>query len=132
MNALRIAPIVAALACAMSAAPALAQESGTRQELKRADLEGAPGMEVIASISEYQPGEILGRHFHHGIESAYVLQGSVVQAPGQEPGPLPTGAAILFERNQQHAGFKIVGDTPLKIYAVHTVDKGKPLYDWVK
>ena len=33
---------------------ALAAESGNRKELKRVDLSGAPGMEVIASMSEYK------------------------------------------------------------------------------
>jgi hypothetical protein len=28
-----------------------------------------------------------------------------------------------------HAGFKVVGDKPLKIVTVHIVDKGAPLYD---
>ncbi len=30
----------------------------------------------------------------------------------------------------QYGGFKVVGDTPLKLFTVHIVDKGKPLYDY--
>ena len=112
--------------------PTHAQESSARKELKRVDLSGAPGMEVVSSISEYKPGEVLGLHFHHGVEAGYALQGAMVQAPGKEPMMLPTGAPVMNLRDVVHGGFKIVGDTPLKLFTVHIVDKGKPLYDWVK
>ncbi len=89
-------------------------------------------MEVISSISEYKPGEELGRHFHHGIETGYVLQGATVQSPGKEPMMIPTGAPIMNLRDVPHGGFRVVGDMSLKLFTVHIVDKGRPLYDWVK
>jgi quercetin dioxygenase-like cupin family protein len=107
-------------------------DSAQRVEQKRADLSGAPGMEVIASVAEYKPGDSIGLHIHHGIEAAYVLQGASVQLPGKDPMALPTGATLLNLRDVQHAGFKIVGDTSLKLFTVHVVDKGKPLYDYAK
>ena len=107
-------------------------DSAQRVEQKRADLSGAPGMEVIASTSEYKPGEGIDLHLHHGIEAAYVVQGAAIQAPGQPPGQLPTGASLLNLRDVKHGGFKIIGDTPLKLFTVHIVDKGKPLYDYSK
>jgi len=103
-----------------------------RRELKRADLSGAPGMEVITSISEYKTGEEIPRHRHHGIETGYVLQGTMVQAPGQAPTMMESGTAIMNLRDVPHAGFKVVGQQPLKLFTVHIVDKGKPLYEWVK
>ena len=60
-------------------------DSPQRVEQKRADLSGAPGMEVIASVGEYKPGESIELHIHHGIEAAYVVQGAMVQAPGRDP-----------------------------------------------
>jgi hypothetical protein len=41
----------------------------SRVELKRADL-SAPGanMEVVLSVTEYQPGDFIARHIHHGEE----------------------------------------------------------------
>jgi hypothetical protein len=105
-------------------------DSPQRVEQKRADLSGAPGMEVIASIGEYKNGESIDLHVHHGIEVAYVVQGASVQVPGQAPMMLPTGASLLNLRDVKHGGFKVVGDTPLKLYTVHVVDKGKPLYDY--
>jgi quercetin dioxygenase-like cupin family protein len=105
-------------------------DSPQRIEQKRSDLTGAPGMEVIASIGEYKPGESIELHIHHGIEAAYVVQGATVQLPGKDPMPLPTGATSLNLRDIKHGGFKVVGDTSLKLFTVHIVDKGKPLYDY--
>lgn len=107
-------------------------DSPARMEMKRADLSGAPGMEVITSIGEYKKGDVIPRHLHHGVETGYVLQGSTVQLPGKEPMMIKTGDPIMNLRDAPHAGFTVVGDQPLKLLTVHIVDKGKPLYDWVK
>jgi quercetin dioxygenase-like cupin family protein len=103
-----------------------------RQELKRADLTTSPEMEVITSISEFKKGETIPRHYHHGIETGYVLQGTMVQLPGRAPTMMQTGSTIMNLREVPHAGFTVVGDQSLKILTVHIVDKGKPLYEWVK
>lgn len=103
-----------------------------RVEKKRTDLSGAPDMEVIASVIELKTGESSDLHVHHGVEAFYVLQGAMVQSPGKDPAMLPTGLAAMNLRDVPHAGFKVVGDTPLKLFTVHIVDKGKPLYDYVK
>lgn len=107
-------------------------DSPQRMEQKRADLTGAPGMEVIASTGEYKTGESIDLHIHHGIEAAYVVQGTTVQAAGKPPMMLPTGATLMNLRDVKHGGFKVVGETPLKLFTVHIVDKGKPLYDYTK
>jgi quercetin dioxygenase-like cupin family protein len=107
-------------------------DSTQRVEQKRADLSGAPGMEVIVSTSEYKTGEAIDLHIHHGIEAAYVVQGASVQSPGKDPMPLPTGASLLNLRDVKHGGFKVVSETPLRLFTVHIVDKGKPLYDYGK
>ncbi len=109
-----------------------ANDSPQRIEQKRSDLTGAPGMEVIASIGEYKKGEAIDLHLHHGIEAAYVVQGASVQVPGKDPITLATGATLLNLRDVKHGGFKVVSDAPLKLFTVHVVDKGKPLYDYSK
>ena len=108
-----------------------AQEAPARQELRRADLSGAPGMEVVLSITVLKPGDDVGAHLHHGIETGYVLEGGMMQTAGQAPVALATGTSILNLRDVPHGGFKVVGDKPIKLLTVHIVDKGKPLYDWV-
>jgi quercetin dioxygenase-like cupin family protein len=113
----------------LPAAAAAQLDSPNRKELKRVDLAGAPGMEVVNSTTEYMPGDEIKLHIHHGVESGFVVQGSMVQVAGKDPMPLPTGAAIMNLRDVPHGGFKVVGDKPLILFTVHIVDKGKPLYD---
>jgi len=112
--------------------PAFAQQGVKRTVLHQADLSGAPGMEIVSSIVETQPGASTYRHFHNGIEAGRVLEGGMVQYPGKEPQMMETGASIFNLRGVYHSGFKNVGDKPIKIYTVHVVDKGKPLYDGVE
>lgn len=102
-----------------------------RQELRRAELAVSPAMEVITSISEIRKGETIPRHSHHGVETGYVLQGSMVQLPGQAPTMMQTGSSFINARDVPHAGFTVVGDQPLRLLTVHVVDKSKPLYEWV-
>lgn len=111
---------------------ASAQDLPQRKEWKRADLSGAPGMEVIVSVSEYKPGEGIPLHFHHGIETSYVIEGGMVQAPGQPAIAVQPGAPGMNLRDVPHGGFTVVGDKTIKFYTVHIVDKGKPLYDMTK
>jgi quercetin dioxygenase-like cupin family protein len=117
---------------AMFASVAPAQDSAARKELKRADLSGAAGMEVIASITELKPGDEFPRHLHHGVEAGYVVQGGMIQNPGQAPTMLATGSPIFNLRDAPHAGYKVIGPGNIILYTTHVVDKGKPLYDWVK
>ncbi len=102
---------------------ALAQ---TRTELKRADLTGT-NMEVIVMMVEFQPGETIARHTHHGEEAVYVLQGATLVAADGKEIQFPTGASIVNQRDVPHGGFKIAGDKSLKLLNVFVVDKGKPL-----
>ena len=101
-----------------------------RTEQKRADLSGAPGMEVIASIVEIKPGESTELHTHHGIETAYLIQGGEVATPSNPRVSLPTGATLMGSRGVKHGAFKNIGDAPLRFFVVHVVDKGRPLYDF--
>jgi hypothetical protein len=63
------------------------------------------------------------------VEAAYIVQGARVQVPGKDPLTLATGGSLLNLRDVKHGGFTVVGDTSLKLFTVHVVDKGKPLYD---
>ncbi|HXW65905.1 MAG TPA: AraC family ligand binding domain-containing protein [Burkholderiaceae bacterium] len=107
-------------------------DSPQRMEKMRTDLSGASGMEVIVSQAEYKPGDKLGRHFHHGVEVLYVIQGAQVQAPGKEPQTLATGSSAVNLRDIKHAGWTVIGDSSLKLFTVHVVDKGKPLYEYAE
>jgi quercetin dioxygenase-like cupin family protein len=105
-----------------------AQDSPQRKEMKRANLTGT-NMEVILSTAEYQPGESIPLHIHHGEEAFYVLQGGTVELANGKQIELKTGSGSINARDVPHAGFKVVGDKPIKFLTVHIVDKGAPLYD---
>lgn len=105
-------------------------DSNQRIEKHRVDLSGAPNMEVIVSVADYQPGEEVTLHSHHGVEAMYVIQGAAILASGNTPSSLKTGATGVNLRDVLHAGFRVTGDTPLKLFTVHVVDKDQPLYEF--
>ena len=127
----KIRTLIVSAAVAMACVSlAYAQDLGSkdRKELKRADMTGT-NMEVILSVTEYQPGESIARHIHHGEEAFYVLEGATVELPNGKKLELATGSGNINKREVPHAGFKVVGDKPLKLVTVHIVDKGSTLYD---
>jgi quercetin dioxygenase-like cupin family protein len=121
--------LLAATAILALSAPLMAQDIPQRAELKRTDLTGAPGMEVINSIVTIEPGQSVGPHFHHGVESLYVIEGTMVQYGGKEPVMMASGTSNFNLREAMHGNLKVVGPKALKIFTVHIVDKGRPLYD---
>lgn len=133
MQPARLAAVLLVLALASAGwADTLQSDLPQRQQLERADLTTSTDMQVITSLTELHKGETLPRHYHHGIETGYVLQGTMVQLPGQAPIMLQTGSAIMNLRDVPHGGFTVVGEQPLKLLTVHVVDKSRPLYEWVK
>ncbi len=131
MRATRSAVVLSVCALLATAwADTMRSDLPQRQELKRADL--SSDMEVITSISEIRKGETIARHSHHGIETGYVLQGSMVQLPGQAPTMMQTGSSFMNPRDVPHAGFTVVGDQPLRLLTVHVVDRNKALYEWTR
>jgi len=108
---------------------AVAQDSAGSQELRRADLSGAPNMEVILSVTELKPGDVISEHLHHGIEAGYIVEGGTVEQAGKPPITFATGTPIMNLRDVLHGGYKVIGDKTIRLVTVHIVDKGKPLYD---
>jgi quercetin dioxygenase-like cupin family protein len=82
---------------------------------------------VIMGILEAPPGAVLPKHFHNGEEAFYVLEGAMTEMPGQAPSERVQGTGGINVREVPHAGYKVVGNKPLKLLTVHVVDKGKPL-----
>jgi quercetin dioxygenase-like cupin family protein len=106
---------------------ALAQQPAIKRTiLQRADDPGSTSYEAIMGISEIPPGGTSGKHRHHGVELAYVLDGSVVlQHEGQAPVTVKAGETIKNEA-EVHVATN-TGTKPVKILAVYLVEKGKPL-----
>jgi quercetin dioxygenase-like cupin family protein len=111
--------LVATGAEAQTAAPAF-----QRVMLKQIDGP-AEGYTTILMRVDVEPGALIARHTHPGIETGYLLSGAgtltVQKTPLQlSPGDsyqVPTGAPHLLQN----------GNAPSKILASFTVEKGKPL-----
>jgi hypothetical protein len=122
---------LAVASCSLSFAFGIAT-SATAQELKRTelsrtDLTGVDGKEVVVSMLEAPAGSTSVRHFHHGDEVLYVLDGAMIQVPGQEPQARMTRSVGYNKREIPHAGYKLIGGKPLKLLSIYIVGKGKPL-----
>jgi quercetin dioxygenase-like cupin family protein len=117
--------VVAALFVVFTLPAAFADEP-KRTVLKRADLTGT-NMEIIVSVLEVPPGVSIAKHTHPGEEAVYVLEGATLQFPDGREVSRPAGEAGVNVRDVPHAGYKVVGDKPLKLLTVHIVDKGKPM-----
>lgn len=116
----------------ISNSPSHAVENDKTAGHKHNNLDSGSAMEVVSGIEEYKQGEKIPAHFHHGVETIYVIQGSTVKTETGETRQIPTGAQIVNLRNVMHAGYTVMGETSFKFYAVRIVDKGKPLFDSTK
>ncbi len=101
-------------------------EEPKRTVLKRADLTGT-NMEIVISALEVPPGVSIAKHSHPGEEAVYVLEGATLQFPDGREVSRPAGEAGVNVLDVPHAGYKVVGDKPLRLLTVHFVDKGKPM-----
>ncbi|MEM7173122.1 MAG: cupin domain-containing protein [Pseudomonadota bacterium] len=111
---------------------ARATELIERTELKRADLTGEDGKEVVVLRVVLHPGATLPRHKHPGDEFAYIAVGGTVETgDGREIEFVP-GQVLHFPRDTAHGGFTVTGDTPLEAVATYIVDKGVPLVELVE
>jgi quercetin dioxygenase-like cupin family protein len=109
-----------------------AQQEIKRNVLQHADLTGTATTEVYMTLIDAPPGSSFAPHVHHGDEFTYVMEGAVdLDVAGQPSKTVKAGDTIHVTRETVHGG-KVAGNTPLKLLAVHIVDKGKPLVDPVK
>ena len=111
----------------LSAAPEI-----TRNVLQHADLTGSSTTEVYMTMIEAPPGAAFAPHIHHGDEFTYVMEGALdLDIAGQGTKSVKAGDTIHVNRDTVHGG-KVASATPVKLLAVHIVDKGKPLAEPVK
>ena len=86
----------------------------------------AAGYETLVVLVESDPGFTIAKHTHPGIESTYVMEGSLVlQVAGQADHTLKQGEAFQVPPETVHGG--LTGPTPIKLLANYIVEKGKPL-----
>jgi quercetin dioxygenase-like cupin family protein len=98
----------------------------TRKVLSQMDGP-APGYMTLIAEVEIEPGVLVARHTHPGIESGYVVEGGIELAvQGQPTRALKPGDGFQIPAQTPHAGGKN-GDKKTKIVSTYVVEKGKPL-----
>lgn len=105
-----------------------AQQPGIKRAmLMKKELAGIEGKEAFMGTAELAPGVAAGKHYHHGHELGYVLEGSgVLEVEGQPPIAFKAGDTYHIEANKPHDA-RNTGTTPAKVLAIWLVEKGKPL-----
>jgi quercetin dioxygenase-like cupin family protein len=87
----------------------------------------APGYVTITAEVEIEPGVMVGRHTHPGIETGYVVEGNIdLPVEGRPTVSLRPGDGYQIPPNTPHAGVKN-GPKMTKITSTYIVEKGKPL-----
>ena len=97
------------LGCAMTASAHLAplvlpeRDPGSNEVLK-ASLESAEGIEVIISDVVIPPGAEVPRHYHPGEEFVYVIEGSAIHVEeGQDDRVLKAGDGYVIRKERIHS-----------------------------
>jgi quercetin dioxygenase-like cupin family protein len=107
-------------------APPAATPGVTRKILSQTDGP-TPGYITLIVDIEIEPGIMIGRHTHPGVESAYMLDGGFdLPIEGQPTRTFKPGDAVVIPPNTPHAGGKN-GDKKSHIISTYIVEKGKPL-----
>jgi quercetin dioxygenase-like cupin family protein len=119
------AGLVATGASAQTAPPA-ATPGITRKILSQTDGP-TPGYVTILAEATVDAGNVVGRHTHPGIESGYVLEGSIeVPIEGRPTRIMQPGDSFQIPAGTPHAGGK-VSAMKVRILSTYVVEKGKPL-----
>jgi quercetin dioxygenase-like cupin family protein len=116
--------------CAISgfvATDASAQTPGFRRKIL-SQMDGpTPGYVTIVVEAEVDPGVVVPRHTHPGIESAYMLEGELeLPIQGQQTRTYKVGDFYQVPPETPHAG-GTAGDKKVRFTSTYVVEKGKPL-----
>lgn len=85
-----------------------------------------PGYETIEARVEAEPGSVIAKHTHFGIETSYIVEGSLeLEIVGQGTKTYTKGEAFQVAAGAVHGGK--VGSSPIVLAGVYVVEKGKPL-----
>jgi quercetin dioxygenase-like cupin family protein len=109
--------------------PIVAQQPATpfnRTVLQKVEVPGSTNMEAVTGLAEIMPNVNIGRHTHVGVETGYVIEGTLtLLVDGKPPIALKQGDSYQVPVNAIHDAKS--GDTGAKVLAVYIVEKGKPL-----
>ncbi len=121
------------LAVGLASFVAVAQTSGIKRTLmQRVDLQGHEAKECVLGAAEIPAGGSAGKHFHHGIEVGYVVEGeSEILVDGEAPKKVRAGESYVIPAQRPHDA-RNTGTGIVKVVATYVVEKGKPLAEPVK
>lgn len=103
-----------------------AQQTGIKRTVLMKNDLTAQGREGVMGHAEIPAGMAAGRHFHHGEEMGYVLEGeAVLEVEGKAAQTLKPGDTYFIEAGKAH-DVKVIGTVAAKALAVYIVEKGKP------
>ena len=118
--------------CAITgfAATAAEAQSAATPGLKRTILSRVDGpvegYETIVVAVEIEPGALVARHTHPGVESSYVIEGlTELSMDGAAPLKVGPGQSFQIPVARPHSAKNF--DQPTKLAATYVVEKGKPL-----
>ena len=123
-------------ACALCAASgfaatgAQAQNAAAASGVKRTILQQidgpAEGWVTLIVEAEIEPGALVARHTHPGIESTYILEGSAeLSIDGEAPRTIGAGGSFQIPTGRPHGAKN--GAAKTRLVSNYIVEKGKPL-----
>lgn len=102
------------------------QTSGLKRTLLNRVDGPAAGYETIEARVDIPPGSVIARHTHPGVETSYVVEGSIMlDVQGVGPKTYAAGQGFQVPTGVPHGGKS--GDAPSVLIGVYVVEKGKPL-----
>lgn len=116
----------------MAMRPLWAHSVGTRPKgVTRTDLQqhniSIPGHETVQNKVDFEPGSQFPRHFHHGEEIIYVLEGLLeYQLDGEPPKLLGAGDVLFVPAGKVHS-VRNVGNCKGSELGTYILESGKPL-----
>ena len=83
---------------------------------------------TVTAIAEIEPGVTAARHFHPGIESAYILEGECdLRVEGQPERRVAAGDSFQVVNATPHDLSNVSSDKPLRILSTYIIERDKPL-----
>jgi quercetin dioxygenase-like cupin family protein len=102
-----------------------------RTILSKVEVPGA-NYDVITALVEIAPGFKAGRHTHPGTVGGQVLEGEFWLAIDGQPEKIAKAGEWVEIRDAAIHNEGAAGSAPMKLIAVYTVERGKPLVSPVK
>jgi quercetin dioxygenase-like cupin family protein len=116
--------------CALCALTGFSATDAGADGLKRTLLSRVdaptPGYEIIEARVEIPADSLIARHTHFGVETTYVIEGTVMlDVQGVGPKTYTAGQGFQIPPITPHGGK--CGDKAAVLLGVYVVEKGKPL-----